>query len=144
MRTAKHRLQPAGQRLVRQHRIEIHRYLRHVNALTIGRDGRMQISQRFLVIDPSKFGHKALDKPKHAVGTVDESTLHLPSIRVLPAIASLVEKPFRARKGFSTRDAIAGKTRMLGKCNVDSSTVPTACLGLSRALCPNSNGSMTR
>ncbi len=47
-------------------------------------------------------------------------------------------------EGFSTRDAIAGKTRMLGKCNVDSSTVPTACLGLSRALCPNLDGSMTR
>src|SRR5216683_2498408 len=30
-----------------------------------------------------------------------------------------------APRDFSTRDAIAGKTRMLGKCNADSSTVPT-------------------
>src|SRR5260370_25529335 len=69
----------------------------------------MQIGQRFLVIDPSKFGHKALDKPKHAVGTVDESTLHLPSIRVLPAIASLVEKPFRARGVFWRRQIEEGE-----------------------------------
>src|SRR6266481_6457497 len=109
MRIAKHRLQPAGQRLVRQNRIEIDRYLRHANALTLGRDGRMQIGQRFLVIDPSKFGHKALDEPKHAVGTVDESTLHLPSIRVLPAIACLVEKPFRARGVFWRRQVENGQ-----------------------------------
>src|SRR5712672_1040991 len=103
MRIAEHRLQPAGQRLVRQNRIEIDRYLRHTNALALGRDGRMQIGQRFLVIEPSEFGHKALDEPEHAVGTIDESTLHLPSIRVLPAIASLVEKPFRARGVFWRR-----------------------------------------
>jgi len=35
-------------------------------------------------------------------------------------------------KGFSTMDAIAGKTRMLGKCNVASSIVPTACLACRR------------
>ena len=69
----------------------------------------MQIGQRFLVIEPSEFGHKALDKPKHAVGTVDKSTLHLPSIRVLPAIASLVEKPFRARGVFWRRQVEKGQ-----------------------------------
>src|SRR6266566_9919128 len=109
MRIAKHRLQPPGQRLVRQNRIEIHRYLRHADALAFGRDGRMQIGQRFLVIAPSKFGHKALDEPKHAAGLVDESTLHLPSIRVLPAIASLVEKPFRARGVFWRRQIEKGE-----------------------------------
>src|SRR5882757_6448500 len=109
MRIAEHRLQPAGQRLVRQNRIEIHRYLRHTNALAFGRNGRMQIGQRFLVIDPSKFGHKALDKPKHAAGLVDESTLHLPSIRISPAITSLVEKPFRARGVFWRRQIEKGQ-----------------------------------
>ena len=42
----------------------------------------MQIGQRFRVIEPGAFGHEALDKLKHAVGTVDEAALHLPSIRV--------------------------------------------------------------
>src|SRR5882757_7133363 len=109
MRIAEHRLKTTSERLVSQNRIETHRYLRHANALTLGRGGRMQIGQRFLVIDPSKFGHKALDKPKHAIGTVDESTLHLPSIRVLPAIASLVEKPFRARGVFWRRQIEEGE-----------------------------------
>ena len=69
----------------------------------------MQIGQRFLVIDPFEFGHKALDKPKHAGGLIDKSTLHLPSIGVLPAIASLVEKPFRARGVFWRRQIEKGQ-----------------------------------
>src|SRR5712675_3367926 len=109
MRIAEHRLKTTSERLVSQNRIEIHRYFRHTNALALGRDGRVQIGQRFLIIDPFEFGHKALDKPKHAVGTVDESALHLPSIRVLPAIASLVEKPFRARGVFWRRQIEEGE-----------------------------------
>src|SRR5882762_7274254 len=109
MRIAEHRLKTTSERLVSQNRIEIDRYFRHTNALALGRDGRMQIGQRFLIIDPCEFGHKAFDKPKHAVGTVDESVLHLPSIRVLPAIPSLVEKPFRARGVFWRRQIEEGE-----------------------------------
>ena len=103
MRIAQHRLEAAEQGLVGQHGVEIHRNFGHANALALGRNRRMQIGQRFLVIEPSEFGHKALDQPKHALGAIDEATLHFVSIRILAAITPLVEEPFGARRIFWRR-----------------------------------------
>jgi len=47
------------------------------------------------------------------------------------------QKTPRARRVSLRGTGSPGKTRMLGKCNTDSSTVPTACLGIIEALCPN-------
>ncbi len=100
MRIPKHRLEAADQGLVGQHRVEIHRNFRHANTLALGRNSRMQIGQRFLVIEPSDLGHKSLDQPKHTLGAVDESTLYFVSIRVFVTIAPLVEETFGARGVF--------------------------------------------
>ena len=48
-------------------RVEMHRNFRHANTLVLDRNRRMQIGQRFLVIEPSELGHKTLDQPKHAI-----------------------------------------------------------------------------
>ena len=109
MRIPEHRLEAADQGLVRQHRVEIHRYLRHANALALGRDGRMQIGQRFLVIEPSDLGHKALDELKHAVGTIDETAQDFAGIRTFAAISPLVEKPFGARGVLGRRQIEEGE-----------------------------------
>ena len=52
MRVAEPRLEAAGQRLIGQQRVEMHRHLGHADALALGRDGRMQIGQRLGVIEP--------------------------------------------------------------------------------------------
>ena len=69
----------------------------------------MQIGQRFLVIEPGDLGHEALDKLKHAVGAIDEATLHLASIRIFGAITSLVEEPLGARGVFGRRQIEKGQ-----------------------------------
>ncbi|OIQ67939.1 hypothetical protein GALL_504780 [mine drainage metagenome] len=104
-----HRLKAADQGLVGQHGVKIHRNLGYADALAFGRDGRMQIGQHFLVIEPFEFGHKALDKPKHALGAVDESTLDFARIRVFVAIASLVEETLGTRGLFRRRQIEKGQ-----------------------------------
>ena len=54
------------------------------------RRSRMQIGQRFPVIEPSAFRHKPFDQPKHAVGPVDKSAQRLrarrhPAVRSRPS-----------------------------------------------------------
>src|ERR1700722_3806495 len=102
MRVTQHRLETPEQGTISQHRIEIHRYLRHANALTPGRDGRMQIRQRSLIVQPGDFWHKALDQPENAFGAVDETALDLARIAISAAIASLVEQALGPR-GFFRR-----------------------------------------
>ena len=52
----------------------------------------MQIGECSLVIEPGDFWHKALDKPEHALGAIDETTLDFPRFPIFVAIASLVEE----------------------------------------------------
>ena len=106
---SQHRLEAANERLIRQHRVEIHRYLRHANALAPGRYSRMQIGQRFLVIEPSDFGHKALDEPEHALGAVDESALDFARVRILVAIAAFVEEALGSPSFFRWRQIEKGQ-----------------------------------
>ena len=73
MGAAEPRLEPAGQVLVDQDRVEVHRRLGHAHALAPGRDAGMQVGQRLGIIEPVGFGHEALDQREHPVGAVDEA-----------------------------------------------------------------------
>ena len=48
MRVAQHRLEAAGQWLIGEHRVEMHRDFGHSDALPLGRDRRVQVGQRLL------------------------------------------------------------------------------------------------
>ena len=48
----------------------------------------MQIGQRSLVIQPRDFGHKALDKPEHALGAIDGVADKAPHERTSPALVA--------------------------------------------------------
>ena len=73
MRAAEPRLEAAGQILVDQDGVEIHRRLGHAHALAAGRDAGMQVGQRLAVIEPLGLGHEAFDQREHAVGAIDEA-----------------------------------------------------------------------
>ena len=62
MRAAEPRLEAAGQVLVGQDGVEMHRRFGHAHALAAGRDAGMQIGQRLGVIEPGGLGHEALDQ----------------------------------------------------------------------------------
>ena len=80
MMGAEARLEAAGERLVGEQRIEVHRRLGHADALRTGRDGRVQVGQRVAVIEPGHLGHEALDQLQDAVGPIDEAAQQLPRI----------------------------------------------------------------
>ena len=80
MMGAEARLEAAGERLIGQQRIEVHRRLGHTDALRPGRYGRVQIGQRVAVIEPGHLGHEAFDQLQDAVGAVDKTVQQLPRI----------------------------------------------------------------
>ena len=51
MRVAEHWLEAAGQRLVGQHRVEMHRNFGDANALAFGRNRGVQVGQRTLAVE---------------------------------------------------------------------------------------------
>ena len=69
----------------------------------------MQIGQRSLVIEPGDFGHKTLDKPEHALGAIDETTLDFPRFPIFVAIASLVEQALGSPSFFRRRQIEKGQ-----------------------------------
>src|SRR4030088_28028 len=69
----------------------------------------MQIGQRSLVIEPSDFGHEALDEPEHALGAVDEATLDFARLSIFVAIASFVEEAFGSPSFFRRRQIEKGQ-----------------------------------
>ena len=69
----------------------------------------MQIGQRSLVIEPGDFGHKALDKPEHALGAIDETTLDFARLSIFVAIASLVEEALGSPSFFRRRQIEKGQ-----------------------------------
>ena len=68
----KTRLQPAGQRLVGEQLVQIHRHFRDADAMPVRGNRRMEISQRAGVIEPARFRHETVEQRQHAVGAVDE------------------------------------------------------------------------
>ena len=73
MRFAEPRLEPAGQRLVGEDRVEMHRRLGHAHRVALGRDAGMEIGQRLAVREPFGFRREALDELQQAIGAVDEA-----------------------------------------------------------------------
>ena len=74
MRVAEPRLEAAGQRLIGQQRIEIHRHLRHADTLlTWSRPWNADRSASPASSSQADFGHEALDQLEDAVGAIDES-----------------------------------------------------------------------
>ena len=74
MRAAEPRLEPAGQILVDQDGVEMHRRLGHAHALAAGRDAGMQVGQRLGIIEPLGLGHEAFDQRQHPIGAIDEAS----------------------------------------------------------------------
>ena len=74
---AEARLQPAGERLIGQQRVEIDRRFGHADAMPFGRNAGMEIGQRLAVIEPAAFRHEAVEQRQHAVGAVDEAAQDL-------------------------------------------------------------------
>ena len=73
MRPAEPRLEAAGQVLVDEESVEMHRRLGDAHTLAAGRDAGMEIGQGLGVVEPFGLGHEALDQRQHAVGAVDEA-----------------------------------------------------------------------
>ena len=86
MRAAEPRLEAAGQLLVGQDGVEMHRRLGHAHALAAGRDAGMQIGQRLGIIEPSASGMKP---------SISASTRSVRSMK--PASAARQSAPSRAR-----------------------------------------------
>ena len=103
MRATKPWLEAAGQILVDQDRVQIHRRFGDAHALPARRNAGMQIGQRLRVIEPLGFGHKAFDQREHSVGAVDESRERRAPIRAL-ARAALIEPGLGARRVLGRRE----------------------------------------
>ena len=95
MRAAEPRLEAAGQILVDQDGVEIHRRLGHADALAAGRDAGMQVGQGLAVIEPGGLGHEAFDQGEHAVGAVDEAVERRAPVGAVVR-AALIEPGFGA------------------------------------------------
>ena len=96
MLRAEARLQAAGERLIGQQRVEIHRRLGNADAVPLGRDAGVQIGQRLAVIEPDAFRHEGFDEAQNAVGAIGKAGQHLARIEAL-LVAPFVEPAFRAR-----------------------------------------------
>ena len=95
MLRAEARLQTAGQRLIGEQRVEIHRRLGHADAVALGRDAGVQIGQRLGVIEPDAFRHEGFDEAQDAVGAVGKAGSASRGIEAL-LVAALVEPAFGA------------------------------------------------
>ena len=109
MRVAQHRLEAAGQRLVGQHRVEMHRDFGDADALAFGRDGRVQIGQRLRVVEPGALGHEAFDELEHAIGAVDEAAQRFAGVGALGALAAFIEEALGAGGVFGRRQVEEGQ-----------------------------------
>ena len=60
--------------------------------MTLGRDRRVQVGQRVLIVEPGAFRHEPFNELQHAAGSIDKPAEHLASIGSNGAIAPLVEQ----------------------------------------------------
>ena len=90
MGVAKARFQPAGQGLIGQQRVQIHRRLGNPDAMPVGRDSGMQVGQRLAVVEPVAFRHEAVEQRQHAIGAIDEAAQDLVRIDA-GAFTALIE-----------------------------------------------------
>ena len=95
VRVAQHRRQAAEQRSISQQRVEVERYFRRVDAVASRRNGRVQVGQRFVVIEPVELRHHAHEQIEDAFDLRDKgrealAPVHAGGRRVL------VQQPGRA------------------------------------------------
>ncbi len=112
MLVAKTRFEPAGERLIGEQRIQIHRRLGNADAMALGGDAAVEIGQSLGVIEPVAFGHEGFDQVQHTVGSVGESGQHLMRVDAL-GLAALIEPALGAggilgRRQISEGEKIAG------------------------------------
>ncbi len=105
---AEPRLEAAGQVLVGEDGVEMHRRLGHAHALAAGRDAGMEVGQRLGVIEPVGLGHEALDQRQHAVGAVDEAGERAAPVGAV-AGSVLVEPGLGARRVLGRRQPEQGQ-----------------------------------
>ena len=103
MRVAQHRLEAAGQRLVGQHRVEMHRDFGDADALAFGRNRGVQVGQRLRVVEPGALRHEAFDELEHAIGAIDEAVQGFAGVGALGALAAFVEEALGAGGVFGRR-----------------------------------------
>ena len=94
MLVAEHRLEPAGQRRVGEHGVEIERRLGHGDLVAPGRDRAVEIGQRLGSSSAVDLGHEAGEQVEHAVGLGDEGRQRLAP--VAPALVSGVSSSARS------------------------------------------------
>ena len=90
------RLEPAGQCLVDQNCIEIHRHLGKADAMAPGRDAGMQVRQGPLVREPKGFRHEPFDQLQHAVRPINEAPENVMAFDASMRAAALVEPSLSA------------------------------------------------
>ena len=104
MLVAQHRCEAAGQRLVGEQRIEVHRRRRHRDALAAARDRRMEIGQGLGVGQPRRFGDEPVEQVEDAVGAIDEAFQPLaPVVVAAAARAAFVQPALGARRAVGRR-----------------------------------------
>ncbi len=72
MRVSEPGFEPADQRFVGEQSVQVHRRFRNADPLCLGRNGRMQVCQRFAVIQPGNLGNEAFEQLQQSVGAVGE------------------------------------------------------------------------
>lgn len=73
MRCTEARLEAAGERLIGEQGIEVHRRFGNADAVPLGRYAAMQVGQGFGIIEPAAFGHEGFDQPQDTVGAIGEA-----------------------------------------------------------------------
>src|SRR3546814_18644216 len=63
--------------------------------MPVGRNGGVEIGQRAGVIEPTAFGHEAVEQRQHAIGAIDETAQQFPWIHN-GLLAALIETGFGA------------------------------------------------
>src|SRR5271157_2870006 len=72
-RVAQHRLEAAGQRLVSQHRVEMHRDFWDADALSFGRNRGVQVRQGLGIVEPCALRHEAFNELEDAIGAIKKA-----------------------------------------------------------------------
>src|SRR6516164_5499167 len=97
MRIAEPRVEPAGECLVDQDGVEIHRHFGDADAMASGRNAGMQVGQRLLVREPNGFRHESLDELLHPIGPINEALENLVGIDTPIPATAFVEPSLGAR-----------------------------------------------
>eukprot|EP01137_Pigoraptor_chileana_P030898 Opistho-2@17990 len=96
MRVAEAGLEAAGEWLIGEQRIEIHRRLGDADAMPFRRERRMQVGERLGVIEPHGLRHEGVDEIEDAIGAIDEAAKNLVRVNA-GVVATFIEPGLGAR-----------------------------------------------